>query len=75
MWQPFLHFFSEKDAHNRKRNDERPSAALPNANAAKTARGLSESQRDRFEDMLRTLLPDRNPVAETMVRDSPRKIY
>ena len=29
--------------------------------------GLSESQRDRFEDMLRNLLPDRNPLAETMV--------
>lgn len=29
--------------------------------------GLSDSQRDRFEDMLRNLLPDRNPVAETMV--------
>jgi U2-associated protein SR140 len=30
-------------------------------------RGLSDSQRDRFEDMLRTLMPDRNPLAETMV--------
>ena len=30
-------------------------------------RGLSDSQRDRFEDMLRTLVPDRNPLAETMV--------
>ncbi len=29
--------------------------------------GLSASQRDRFEDMLRSLIPDRNPVAETMV--------
>merc|ERR1719211_955220 len=30
-------------------------------------RGLSDSQRDRFEDMLRNLMPDRNPLAETMV--------
>ena len=30
-------------------------------------RGLSDSQRDRFEDMLRNLYPDRNPVAEAMV--------
>ena len=30
-------------------------------------RGLSDSQRDRFEDMLRNLMPDRNPIAETMV--------
>merc|ERR1719204_2015321 len=29
--------------------------------------GLSDSQRDRFEDMLRNLMPDRNPIAETMV--------
>ena len=37
--------------------------------SSKTKRnnGLSESQRDRFEDMLRNLLPDRNPIAETMV--------
>lgn len=36
-------------------------AILPNK------RGLSETQRDRFEDMLRSLQPDRNPVAEAMV--------
>ena len=30
-------------------------------------RGLSDSQRDRFEDMLRNLTPDRNPTAEAMV--------
>merc|ERR1711997_1188787 len=30
-------------------------------------RGLSDSQRDKFEDMLRNLMPDRNPLAETMV--------
>ena len=28
---------------------------------------LTDSDRDKFEDMLRNLLPDRNPVAETMV--------
>ena len=28
---------------------------------------LTDSERDKFEDMLRTLLPDRNPLAETMV--------
>ena len=26
--------------------------------------GLSDSQRDRFEDMLRNLLPDRNPIGK-----------
>ena len=30
-------------------------------------KGLSDSQRDRFEDMLRNLYPDRNPLAEAMV--------
>ena len=29
--------------------------------------GLSNSQRERLEDMLRNLMPDRNPIAETMV--------
>ena len=28
---------------------------------------LTDTERDKFEDMLRTLLPDRNPLAETMV--------
>ena len=30
-------------------------------------KGLSDSQRDRLENMLRNLYPDRNPLAETMV--------
>ena len=52
-----------------KRDDNRPNEAAPvNPATAKTGKGLSESQRDRFEDMLRNLLPDRNPIAETMVR-------
>ena len=28
--------------------------------------GLSDSQRDRFEDMLRNLLPDRNPIGKSV---------
>eukprot|EP00096_Caligus_rogercresseyi_P001021 TRINITY_DN1160_c0_g2_i2.p1 TRINITY_DN1160_c0_g2~~TRINITY_DN1160_c0_g2_i2.p1 ORF type:complete len:614 (+),score=187.37 TRINITY_DN1160_c0_g2_i2:180-2021(+) len=35
--------------------------------ARNNRRGLSDSQRDRFEEMLRNLVPDRNPVAESMV--------
>lgn len=34
---------------------------------SKPRNGLSNSQRDRFEDMLRRLIPDRNPIAEIMV--------
>ena len=33
--------------------------------------GLSDSQRDRFEDMLRNLLPDRNPIGKNF----PEKKY
>ena len=60
----FVIIFSEKE--RRKREDIRPNVPVQVA-AAKTVKGLSDSQRDRFEDMLRTLLPDRNPIAETMV--------
>nr|XP_040573159.1 U2 snRNP-associated SURP motif-containing protein-like [Lepeophtheirus salmonis] len=35
--------------------------------ARNNKRGLSDSQRDRFEEMLRNLVPDRNPIAESMV--------
>ena len=59
--------FREKERDRRKRDDDRPSATTPNVATTKPVKGLSESQRDRFEDMLRTLLPDRNPIAETMV--------
>jgi hypothetical protein len=58
--------FREKERDRRKRDDDRPA---PSVAAPKPVKGLSESQRDRFEDMLRTLLPDRNPIAETMVRN------
>lgn len=49
---------------SKKRSEEKSQITIA---AAKQTKGLSESQRDRFEDMLRTLLPERNPVAETMV--------
>ena len=32
--------------------------------------GLSDSQRDRFEDMLRNLLPDRNPIGKNRIKFS-----
>ena len=59
--------FREKERDRRKHDDDRPNATTPNVATSKPVKGLSESQRDRFEDMLRTLLPDRNPIAETMV--------
>lgn len=66
---PFFVCSSEKERDRSKRDDVRPNEIAPvNPATAKTGKGLSESQRDRFEDMLRNLLPDRNPIAETMVR-------
>ena len=51
---------SDKDRKSGKERDEKSSKDSKD-------RGLSDSQRDRFEDMLRNLMPDRNPLAETMV--------
>jgi hypothetical protein len=64
-----IFYSSEKERDRLKRDDSRPNETAPvNPATTKTGKGLSESQRDRFEDMLRNLLPDRNPIAETMVR-------
>ena len=35
--------------------------------------GLSDSQRDRFEDMLRNLLPDRNPIGKSVYSNILRR--
>ena len=51
---------SDKDRKSGKDRDDKSSKDSKD-------RGLSDSQRDRFEDMLRNLMPDRNPLAETMV--------
>lgn len=51
---------------SRRRRTERDRDA--SGRKGKKDAGLSDSQRDRFEDMLRNLYPDRNPIAEAMVR-------
>ncbi len=53
---------SRAEAEERGGNEHRGSSSRH------SRKGLSDSQRDRFEDMLRGLYPDRNPVAEAMVR-------
>ena len=56
---------SDSSAGSQKRDSK--SSKKEDQPKPKKNNGLSNSQRDRFEDMLRNLLPDRNPIAETMV--------
>lgn len=62
----FLHSSDKpkEEREHKKKSEEKTHSSAP---TAKQTKGLSESQRDRFEDMLRSLLPERNPIAETMV--------
>ena len=55
----------KRPTSDRERRAGKTKEDKPNKEAKE--RGLSDSQRDRFEDMLRNLMPDRNPLAETMV--------
>ncbi|TRY72722.1 hypothetical protein TCAL_00982 [Tigriopus californicus] len=81
MWKPPImniftagmpdHLVEEEEEHNFVSRDRESKSRKDSENdkssSKSSRRGLSNSQRDRFEDMLRTLYPDRNPIAETMV--------
>lgn len=57
----------ETAKHGRGDSKSKRSSDASDRSSKKSSNTLSDSQRDRFEDMLRNLLPDRNPIAETMV--------
>ncbi len=61
---------AEERSSSRKRRQQQREAEQERGSersSRHSRKGLSDSQRDRFEDMLRGLYPDRNPVAEAMV--------
>lgn len=58
---------SSSDRSDTREGKNRKGGSGNDSASSKGPKGLSDSQRDRFENMLRNLTPDRNPVAETMV--------
>ncbi len=56
-----------RSSRSSSRRDDDKDSKNKSGKSKKKDNGLSDSQRDRFEDMLRNLYPDRNPIAETMV--------